>query len=170
MSWDPITQPQDYVRILGFRSPGLATVTGASSPRHWDERKGYGLSGAFVVYRGKGLSHFEVRLRLLTPQDWADWEAWKPLVDVPPPTRPALALSIQHPLLDQVGINECVVEDVSQPEQTDDGEWTITIKMVEFRRPKLTLAKPEGAAATPTDPVEEEVIKPLMDQAEELAR
>lgn len=157
MVWDPLTQPIDYILLAGKKSPGLATVTLADSPRRWDERNGYGLSGATVVYRGAGLSHFSVTLRLFTVQDWADWRAWKSLTDKPPLGKRPRSLDIWHPLLEDLEIKSAVVENVLQPDQTGDGEWTIEIKFIQFRQPKFALAKPEGSTATPVDPVEQEI-------------
>jgi hypothetical protein len=174
VTWDPIADPCDYVLVAGKRSPGLAEVVGAGSPRDWDIRKGYGISGAFSVFTGLSLSKFSVKIRLYTEQDWLDWYAWKPIVDKLPTRRGGSGkhsgnLDIQHPLLESCGIRAAGVEDVSQPEQTGDGEWTVVIKFIEFRHPKIGLARPEGATSTPVDPIEEEVIKPLLDQLQRLA-
>jgi hypothetical protein len=176
MTWDPIAEPEaaDYVLLAGKRSPGLCEIVGAGSPRDWDVRKGYGTSGAFSVFTGANLAHFSIMLRLYTRQDWADWYAWKPLVDKLPKRRfsngkDSGALDIQHPILAALGIKAIGVENVGQPVQTDHGEWTIEIKAIEFRRPKFSLAKPEGATATPVDPVEEQIIKPLTEQLQRLA-
>lgn len=168
MSWDPITKPVDYILLSGKRSPGLAEVTGATSPRRYDERRGYGLSGATVVFRGIGLTRFTVKLRLYTEIDWADWDAWKPLIDRPPVgTRPR-SLDIWHPHLEALEVKSCVVEDVAQPEQTADGEWTIELKFIQYRRPVLALAKPEGSKAAPVDPVDQR-IEQLTKQFQDLA-
>lgn len=80
MTFQPLTEPIDYVLLAGQRSPGICDVLAADSPRRWDERRGYGLSGATLVYRGAGLSHPRLMLRLYTDQDWADWHAWGTLV------------------------------------------------------------------------------------------
>ena len=174
MTWDPETQSCDYILLSGKKSPGFAEVVGAASIRKWDERPGFGLSGAFSVFTGRGLAHFTVRLRLYTPEDWSEWYAWKPIVDKLPTRRGGSGkdtgtLDIWHPLLEALDIRAVAVEEVRAPEQTDHGEWTIEIKFIEFRHPKLTLAKPEGSAATPVDPVEEEIIKPLTKQFLDLA-
>lgn len=174
MAWNPITEPCDYILLAQQKSPGLATVEGASSPRKWDEREGYGISGAFSVFRGRGLAKFSVKLRLTTEQHWADWAAWKKLVDKLPTRRGGSGkdtgnLDIWHPLLEDVGVTSVAVAERLQPVQVVDGEWTIEIKFIEFRRPKLSLAKPEGAAATPVDPIEENVIKPLLQEFQRLA-
>lgn len=169
MTWNPLTQPVDFIKLAGHKSPGLAEVIGATSPRKWEERGGYGLSGSTVVFRGIGLCKFSVRIKLYTEQDWNDWHVWKLLVDKPPLGTRAKALDITHPLTEELGVAAVVVEEVSQPEQTNDGEWTITIKFIEFRKPKVALAKPDAAKATEADPIETEIIQPLVNQLQELA-
>jgi hypothetical protein len=76
-------------------------------------------------------------------------------------------------MLEQLGIKAVLVEDVSQAEQTDPGEWTITIKFKEFRKPVAALSKPEAAKATPLDPYERAILEKdgeIDGLAEELAR
>jgi hypothetical protein len=175
VSWDPISSPCDYILLAGKKSPGYAEIVGASSLRKWDEREGFGLSGAFCVFKGRGLAKFSVRVRLYTVEQWAEWHEWRPLVDKLPTKRAGTGkdsgtLDIWHPLLELLDIKAVAVEEVVQPEQTDSGEWTIEIKFIEFRRPKIALAKPEGAAAAPpVDPIEELYIKPLTEQLQRLA-
>ena len=173
MTWSPLSQPQDYILLAHRKSPGIAEVVGASSVRNWDERKGYGLDGAFAVYRGRGLTKFSVVIRLYSEQDWADWYAWKTIVDRVPTKRggtsPAAGyLDIEHPILEALGVKAAAVQELMQPEQTDDGEWTIEIKFLEARFPKFALATPEGSAATEVDPYEVK-IQGLSDQWDKLA-
>jgi hypothetical protein len=213
VTFQPLTEPVDFILLAGKRSPGIAEFIGAGSPRRWDERKGYGRGGAFVVYRGNGLAHFAVQIRLYTDADWADWHAWAPIVHRPPvdlaaqraaqgptaigagiaglggsaqqgssagagiagtsgaavgATRPPRqtpitpfgerprALEIWHPILEDLGIRAVVVENVLQPVQTADGEWTHEIKFIEYRRPQLALARPDGAQTTPQPQTERE--------------
>lgn len=144
MTWDPLTQPIDHVLIGGQWTPGLAEITGASSPRRWDERKGYGLSGSRVVFRGVGLSKFSIKLRLLTPEDWRGWEEFRPIVQRPPLGVRARAVSCWHPFLEELEIKSLVVEELLQPVQTGEGEWTIEIKCIEWRRPRPALGVPDG--------------------------
>jgi hypothetical protein len=161
MSWDPLSSPVDWFALAGLRSPGIAELTGATSPRKWEERGGYGLSGATVVFKGVGLCYFTFRIKLYTEQDWENWIGWKALVDRPPFGERPKAQDISHPFLDQLGVTAAVVQEVSQPEQGEAGEWIISIKFIEFRRPVAALAKPEEAKATPVDPIEANVIAPL---------
>ncbi len=209
MTFQPITSPVDYALLASQRTPGICEVTAADAPRRWDERRGFGLSGARVVYRGAGLSRPILVLRLYSDQDWEDWHAFKPLVlrepspqaaDVrrrersieaareerteltqaiavnptlgsnsritdrlaaasrranqPTPLmaiRRPRALDIWHPILEDLGIRSVVVENVLQPRQTADGEWTIEVKLIEYREPIYTLARPEGSQAQPVD-------------------
>lgn len=151
--WNPLDEPQDWVDFAGQISPGLADIEGASSPRSWDERDAYAVAGAFLVYHGKKLSHFTVKLRLYTAEHWDGWHAFRPFISALPRRGvPAKAIDITHPLLAMVGIKRVVVEDVIQPVQTDDGEWTVEIKLIEFRPPIVSQAKADGAKATPADP------------------
>lgn len=169
MTWDPITDPVDYVMLAGRRTPGLAELTGFASPRRWDERRGYALSGSTVVFRGIGLARGKLVIRLYSEQDWADWHAFAPVVQRPPPMERPRALEIVHPITEGLGVRAVVVEDVTQPTQTGHGEWTIEITLLEFRRPTIALAVPDAAQEQPVDPVDR-YIEQLTGQVQELAR
>jgi len=135
MTFNPLSEPVDYILLANRRSPGLATIAGADTPRRWDERRGIALSGSRVVYRGLELSKPIVRLVLLTEDDWAAWHEWKPLVERPPRGERARAKDIWHPILEDQGVTAVNVQDVLQPMQTADGEWTIEIRFIEHREP-----------------------------------
>ena len=174
MTFNPITQPVDYILLANRRSPGLAVVSNASSPRRWDVRRGYALSGARVVYRGNDLARPVVTLRLLSEDDFSDWHDWRSLLDRPSPgpsirsaittieirralLRGARPMDIWHPILEDLGISAVVVEDVAQPVQVADGEWNVEIKFIEYRRPIRTLQTAEAPQERPTDPVDQEI-------------
>jgi hypothetical protein len=154
MSFDPLRSPIDYVVLAGRRSPGLAELQGFSSPRRWDERRGYALSGGTLVFRGIGLSRGKLLLRLLSEQDFEDWRAWSEIVQRPPLGERARSLEIQHPILEDLGIRAVVVEDVKQPAQTADGEWTVEIALIEWRRPQLALSRPDSSEDRPPEPAD----------------
>jgi hypothetical protein len=171
---NPLDSPQDYIVLAGKRSPGIAKLVGASSPREWVERGGFGITGSFSIFKRRGLCHFTVEIRLYTAEDWTAWAAWKPIVDKLPTRRgggtsPASGyLAIDHPFLADLDIKAVGVEDVGQPVDEDMGVYMIPIKFIEFRSPKLTMAKPEGAKATPLDPYDQK-IKELAAQVDKLA-
>jgi hypothetical protein len=157
VGFNPLDAAVDKATIGGRLTPGICEIVGADSPRAWDELQGYGLSGATVRFHGIKLSHFSLKFRLYTSQDWADWHVFKPLIDKPPVGRYARSLDCAHPILADLGIRSIVIENVLAPEQTDDGEWTIELKVIEFRRPKGALGTPEGSTATPVDPYDQKI-------------
>lgn len=162
--WNPIQQARDYAIIAGKQTPGAAEIVGASDLRKWDIQQGPGLMGAYVLFMGKDLSKFTLRLKLLTLEDWQGWDQLRPLLQKmpkrrfsalggPPAGKGSGALEIVHPVLEQANIHAVVVESIAAPIQTGDGEWTIDIALIEFRRPKVALAKPDKAETpVPTDP------------------
>jgi hypothetical protein len=182
-AWNPIEKPQDCILLGGRKSPGLCDIEGAELVRRLQVNKLYGQSGAVVRYFGDELARFSVKLRLYTPQDWDDWIDWSDLIFKPPARRGGRikdssetaflgtgAYDIVHPLLADLGIDAVIVESVSQPDQTDDGEWTITIKMLQYRAPAPALAVPKGPQASPAenDPAQLEIGK-LHAQVQSLA-
>lgn len=171
MSFDPISNPVDFIVLGGARSPGIAEVIGAEAAREYAVRQPPFTTGARIVYKRRKLAEFSVKIRLYTPEDFAAWNEWRPLIDkLPAQRRQATALDIAHPQLEDLDIKAVVIVSVSQLEQTDHGEWTCTIKFLESRGlPKVTLAKVEGAKATPVDPIDLE-IKGLANQVQELAK
>lgn len=158
MTFQPIDDPVDYVELAGQRSPGICEVLGGSSPRRWDERRGYGFSGSTLIFRGVGLCRPTLKLRLYTAQDWADWHEWSRLVQRPPLGERARALDIVHPILEDLGVRSVVVEDVLQPQQTADGEWTIEVRLIEYRRREAALERIDGATAAVTDPIDKQIL------------
>lgn len=169
MIWNPIDEPVDYVLIAGVRSPGIAELQGFSSPRRWDKRGGYALSGSTLVYRGVDLAEGKLLLRLSTVEHWAGWSEFSRLVQRAPLGERARSMDISHPFLEELGIRSVVVKDVLQPVETADGEWTVEIQLLEFRRPEFALATPEGSQDRPTDPYEIQIAEESAVLARELA-
>lgn len=162
MAFDPITSPQDYFELDNKRSPGIAFIENTKSVREWVERGGYGITGGFSIYKRRKLAHPVAKIQLYTPEDWAAWHEWKPMIMRLPRTRggttPASGyLRIAHPILEDLGITAVGVEEVSQPMQIGDGVWEITINFIEFHAPQISLAKPEATKPKPLDPYEEQI-------------
>lgn len=167
--WSATEHGIDYAIIAGTKTPGICEIVGADAPRKWDERQGYALSGAWLIFTGNGLAHFSIKLKLYTKQHWLDWWRFRPLIAKRPQpvvqgdmffARPH-ALDIWHPLLEPLGIVSIVIESESQPVLTDEtGEWTIELKVIQFRAPVgPAAAKPVASKPTPApDAVEQEII------------
>ena len=151
----------DAIWLGGQKSPGLCDVSGANSPRKWDQAVGYGMGGATSRYLGTGLSEFSIKFRLygdpkVPDPDWLAWKKFSEAVLMKPPAgaQPRV-LDIWHPELERLKIKSVGVVDVAQAYQSESGEWTIEVKFIEWRRPRLALAKPIAAKATPIDPYDQ---------------
>jgi hypothetical protein len=146
---------QDFIVLAGAPSPGAAVVKGAGSPRKWDVRDGYGLSGAVVVFMGQGLSAFDVDIFCWEPEHFLAWKLFATLTLTNPPigARPT-SMAIQHPALNDapLSIKQVVVTNVTQWEQDPEGTglWCRTISFLEYRKPRPALVKPfEGPPGSP---------------------
>ena len=161
MPWNPLEQPIDYALVAGQRTPGFCTITAATRPRQWDERRGYGVSGASLVFRGTKLGTFTMRLDLYDEKHWEKWEEFRPILEpisaadslraeraqrsvFRSPSPRAHGLDIVHPILEYVGIRAAVVTSLKAPEQDESGVWTVVIEWTEFRPPVVTTARVDG--------------------------
>ena len=144
--------------VLGVPSPGISVVEGSSiAPRKWDERGGYGLTGSTLVFTGNGLGKFDVIHTFYEKRDWDAWDAYLKVVSAVPAGRRPRALDVSHPWLVMNKVFKAVILDNSIPKQRPTGEWDIVYNWQQFRAVKFQLAKPEGAAATPLDPVSAQI-------------
>lgn len=149
MTFNPITSPVDHVILQGQESPGICVIEGAGSPRQWDERRGYGISGATSIYKGAKLVHFSLKFTLWTAEHFAEWATFSQLLMRPPTgTRPTV-MAISHPILEDLGVIHVAVEDLLQPVQDDTGGWVYEAKMIQYRRPRPALARPDGSEGGP---------------------
>lgn len=146
---------QDYILLNQQKSPGRATVTGAGSPRTWDKQKGWGFSGATMVYTGEDLSDFDVLIDLWEPEHWVDWASFAKLLQKAPVGTRAKAMDIGHPLLNRppLSITQVVIRDVTQWEQSPKGLWSARVMFSSFRSPKPALGKPDGTIANANNPI-----------------
>lgn len=138
----------DSCELEGFKTPALIYIAGASRPRKWDEKKGYGQSGDTIVYTGDGRAKPVIKCFAWTAAHFEAWAAWDAAVlEAPPNGAKPKAKDIRHPELNRLGINSVVVEDDTQWEQTGHGMWTREIKLQQYRAPKPSLGKPSGSNA-----------------------
>lgn len=147
---------QDYIELGGMTSPGRATIVNAGSPRTWDKRKGYGFSGATLVYTGDDLAEFDVLIDLWDKSQFQAWDDFaKKTLEKPPIGQRPKALDIKHPILNRspTKITSVVVLDVLGPDQDEDGLWTYRIKFSAYRAPKPALGKPNASIPSVTPKV-----------------
>jgi hypothetical protein len=143
---------QDYVVIEGERSPGKCTVLGFTSPRGWDQRKGYAQSGATLVPTGDELGSGELLFEFWDEQQMPAWYAFaakyfdKSVRLVPGSNQPR-ALGISHPVLaaPPMRVTAVVVSDATALSKDELGLWSCRIALIQYRKPKPALAAPSGA-------------------------
>lgn len=157
---NPLTNSElyDHIVLAGVESPGLAVVSGAVIPQNWDKRKGFGNSGATIVYSGDDLAEFKVTLSLFEIQHFEDWDTFQLLLLKSPKDAKPKALDINHPLLAPLGIKSVVVKSVSQLNPVGDGMWQVEISFLQFRAPTPSVGKPTGSTSnkkTDTSSVDE---------------
>ncbi len=136
---------QRYIVLANQPSPGLAVISGAGIPLDWDVRKGYGYSGAVVVYTGDNLAEFTVTIQMWTQVQLDAWKAFAQLLKRPPKGVLAQAMAIQHPLLDELGIDKVVLRNRSMLTPSPTGLWTVELKLLQYRKPEKALGRPNGA-------------------------
>lgn len=167
--WTPFTLAIDAAVLAGLQTPGLLLIEKAGSPRQWDERNGYGWSGSFPVFIGQKLSMFSLVFRMYDENDWALYQALRPILVRPPYGKRPQALDIVHPILMDLDIRSIVITDVSQLTLAEGGVWEKTVECMQFRKPKIALAKPEASTPKPSDDPYDKMIEKLTKQFDDLA-
>jgi hypothetical protein len=156
----PTFPAREYIMIGGDPSPGKCTIRGANSPRGWDERKGYALSGATLVPTGDELATFEILFEFWDETQIPLWYSYAAkyfdkAVRLIPGSLVPKALGIEHPILSAppIRITEVVVVDATQLEQDETNGWSCVVKFKQYRRAKPALSPPDAtipAAQKPT--------------------
>lgn len=149
----------DVLRVGDDLTPGLVVVSKAGIPFTWDKRKGYGYSGAWLVYTGKDLSEFETTFTIWTSTQEDAWDAWaaKYLAEpaqpqqngvfLPSAPRPK-ALGVYNPILAELKITAIVPGNIGQwvlGTGASKGKQTKTVQWFQFRAPQPMLGKPNTA-------------------------
>lgn len=176
--FNPLRTPVDVVQIARRgqpvqTTPGLARIYDANQKLAWDQQQGYGASGAVVIYRGTKLVEFSLELRFWLPEHWDAWDTFRPLVQRPPFGKRPTPLTISHPWLAQQEISQVVVTQLDQPVIDEYMLGTVKIGFLEYRVPRIALAKPQGDPAQPLDPYDQEIARnraTIEQQNQELAK
>lgn len=133
----------NYVVVRGIRSPGRAQLSGVEAPFNWDVQKGYALSGASIVFRGRDIAKPTLTISMWDPLHFLQWELFKGALKPPTPSTPFF-VDMQHPILAAADISAVGVESLGEPiRQPNGGLWVATIKLIEYRPFKLALVKPD---------------------------
>ena len=160
MAFNPLRRPVSKFLLAGYWSPGICRQpTGAAVERNLDERSGYGIDFAFVVFTGRKLARFSTEILLVTDRDYLDYEQFLLLTsDVPRRGAvqqssngydPARAKTIWSPQLIDLDITQCVVAKAHQVTVDKTiGHWPIDFVQVK-PTPLPAYARPEAAKDSP---------------------
>jgi len=175
MAWSPFRQPVNKALISGYWTPGiLRQPRGAKIVRNLDERNGYGIDFAFLVFTGRKLGHFSTEIMLVTEKDWQDYAQFSALIHAVPRRgavqqtsngyNAARAMTIWHPQLVPLEITQCVVEAEYQVDIDEDmiGHWPIDFVQVKAT-PQAGFARPEAPAPAKADTPDEAEFRRLKD-------
>ena len=146
----------DAVRINGVWTPGYCTISKAGIPYTWDKRKGYGYSGAWLVFTGTDLNEFDTTFKIVSDDQYQEWKTFnannlaKPKVqpqnngvflpNVPKPR----SLGIYNPILAELGIAAVVPVFIGQfvpGAGASRGTWTKTISWSVWNPPTPAIGK-----------------------------
>lgn len=140
---DPRSNAMNYVVVKGVQSPGRAQLTGVEAAFNWQIVEGYALSGAFCIFRGRGIAKPVLTIAMWKPDHFAQWDLFKKALAPPTPATPYF-FEMQHPLLSAADIKAVGVESLGEPiRSTQGGLWLATIRLLEYRPFKYSLVKPD---------------------------
>lgn len=141
---DPTSDALNYVVVSGVRSPGRASISGASIPYEWEVQKAYGMSGGVTIFKGRGIAKFTLTITLWDPLHFVAWEAFAKLLEPPKPGL-KLVVEMSYPTLADLGIKAVAVENLGALERQSNGVWTSASSLLEYRPPLPALVKPRGS-------------------------
>lgn len=135
-------------------SPGVATITNAGRKMKIDRQEGWGTDGGRLVMTGTAIQDIQIGIRVWEDQHWIEWALFYQLLTLPIllskiPGAPVFSLSVDHPVLKELGIRNVVLEDPGFWVPGETGDWSRTLSFVLKQTPLPRLAAPkEGPPAT----------------------
>jgi hypothetical protein len=153
--------------LKGWNSPGSIPkggVKGFKRETGWDEKKGKGTQGATLTLKSMPPAKGSFTIQLITPQDFADWDAFVAnVLSINPAQQQAQGLSIYYPGFSSIGLTTVVVASYSAPEHQGKGLYHVEVHLIEWQQPPATniTSTPsstatdgsnEPTAPTPVDP------------------
>lgn len=155
----PLIPKQRFVTLAcagspGVPSPGVATIEHAGRKIKIDKQEGYGTDGGRLIVTGTAIQDISVSIRIWEPEHWVLWKLFYQVLTLPTilaaiPGITAPALSIDHPILKELGISSVLLEDPGFWVPGETGDWTRKIDFVLKQKPIQRLAATkEGPPAT----------------------
>jgi hypothetical protein len=140
--------------LAGSPMPGQWLLTELTRVFGWDERQGYGLSGAYLVPKGDPLVEMSFDVNIWASADAANYRQLlktvlrKPTGLVIGASNSSAAMGISFPQVNDMGITAVVVTAVTplmNPLVTSGGKgpWKAKVKLKEFRAPLPAIGIPK---------------------------
>ncbi|MEZ4230894.1 MAG: hypothetical protein R3B89_17095 [Polyangiaceae bacterium] len=157
MTWvDPDKHPEAWEQAIigGVPTLGLATVSGGKYSLGWDAKKGTAKSGASTVFTGKDLSECTLTIRFADgAQGLSASDQVSQFVDQIVPIlqkseNGKTAVDFYHPSVSEppIELTSVVVKTIGQIETQDDGLKTVTVELIQFKKPRAAkVGKPAGS-------------------------
>ena len=146
---NPLEYPQawDVIMIGGVVSPGICKVSGIKRINEWDIKKGKGSQGATITFVQKPPAKFSVQIFLWRPQDFTDWDNFRPFLKYDPTKKEVQAIDIWHPALADVDISSVVTESIGGVTHEGAQLYSVTIEFLEYFPPPKTssVGNPTGS-------------------------
>lgn len=150
-SWDTVT-------VGGRRWPGQARVSDCERAWDWEKKKGKGSDGATTSLQGGDLAEPKITFKLwkgwdgLTRCDYfAEWDNYKGVFESTVADKTQTAVIVDHPQFVHNKIRGVVMKKMGDIVFASDGSATVTVALLEYRKPKPSSGSPK-AAGRPAGP------------------
>lgn len=140
-------QIYNVISLGGKTSPGKVTLSGHNRKVNWIIRQGYGLDGASMALKNIPPIEFTASFYLVRDyaqgtDDFAAWDAFRPLIDATLSGATPRAVNIYHPDLIENDIKAVCKAEIGGRVYDGRGGCTITVKFQEYRAPKKKSGSP----------------------------
>jgi hypothetical protein len=149
--YNPLDYPDlyDYCYVNGQSCPGWCVVSGWVRKWGWEKKRGKGVQGTTLTFTGKPSAEGDIIFYLTEPADFADWQTFFLNFKYDPTkSQQIFAVDVRHPLLADIGVRACVVENISQIEHEGLNLWSRKVHLIEYAPPPKAAAVATPAGAT----------------------
>lgn len=165
----------ETVTIGGLTWPGTAEVAGLAFEMGWDAQEASGSSGASLARKGRKLSRFSVRFRMIVDttlmvDQFDTWYYdWVPMLRACAEGKSPVGLLIEHPDCQALDVQSVVVESIGGVVLEGVGEGHADVLFLQYAPPKKvstggpskskgdTKGKDGAADYDPNDPIQQRI-------------
>ena len=151
---NPIDNPQlwDVVIISGVQAPGIVEPFEFKRQHDWDVKRGKGTVGGTVTFVQKPPAEGSIKFLLWTPEQFAAWDNFLPLLKYDPTKKTVTAVDIYHPSLDAIDVSSVVTTKIGNIIHEGKQLYSVTVDFLEYFPPPNAPAVGTPTSATGTNP------------------